>query len=176
MKYILSLLLVVIVLNATNASCEEAVVLNHTPLNGDALPNPGQKVLLSFLLPKVKDLSLKVRALVVIDGQAMDLTMNGSLDELDRTGFKTEIRAPLHDLSYQFFISGLEKKGFRSKVYNVKRSCVPETTLVNPTLPSDISTVESARQMVETTKLLERDIEAYSSSVEIIKSLMEKMK
>ncbi len=150
--------------------------LVHKPILAEALPLPGQTMKLMFLLPMTKDLGLKARASVVIDGEAMDITMEGSLDELDRTFFEAEIRAPLTELSYKFYVSGSGDRVVTTDRYQILRSCLPSTQLTTVDVSEDLPKVERARLMVELSKGLEQDIQAYQGSVDILKELQERLK
>lgn len=156
----------------SNALAAEIKLL-HNPFDSKSLPQPGQLMTLQFLLPETKDLSYKVRALVVLDGEALDMTLDGVLDEKDRTIYKTEIRAPLVDLSYQFFIQSNGGKVTTTKKYKVARDCLPDTDIIDVEMPADLSAVESARFMVKRTRELERDIQSYNRSIEILKAIQE---
>ena len=140
------------------------------------LPAPGQPMQIEFLLPKTKDLSLKARAWIVIDGKGMDLTLSGSLNDRDQTVFRADIRAPLTELIYQIFISGRADQATTSMKYIVTRPCLPNTILTDITASDDLSEADEARMYAVKTKSLEKDIEAYSNVVEILNELKEVIK
>ncbi len=145
----------------------------HKPVAPALLPPPGRPLTLELLIPKIKDLSLKVRAEVIIDNQVLDVTLDGTLDENDRTFYRTTIRAPISDLAYRFHISGAEDKNISSEEYRIVRPCTYDQKLTDTTIAPDLAPVQLARELVRVTKGLEKDISDFSEVVEVLKAIEE---
>jgi len=159
----------------SNAFAKE-IPFFHKPVAPEAMPAPGRNLTLLLLLPKTKDLSIKVRAHVIIDGEALDVTLSGSLDEQDRTFFKADLRAPISELAYTFYISAPDDKIIKSDEYRILRPCIPNQKLTEVSLAKDLTPIEQAHEFVNKTKSLEYDIDSYSQALDVLKSLEEELK
>lgn len=160
-------------LSTTLVASAAELTFAHKPLAPNLLPPPGRPLTLEILIPKVKDLSLKVRAEVILDDQLIDVTLDGTLDEKDRTFYRTTIRAPLSDLAYKFHISGAEDKRITSEQYRIVRPCTYDQKMSDISVSHDLAPVQLSRELLRVSKGLEKDISDYGEVVEVIKAIEE---
>lgn len=173
-KIITSIVTLLIVTNVSFAqSSKDKIKIIHKQLKAYQLPAPGEKLSLSLLFPTIKDLSMTVRAFTVIDGKFLEVPMQGTLDERDRTLFSTTIRSPLAELTYQFFVTDPMGKTISTKKYNVRRECRPNTELTDLKIDESLTPTERTKVLIQKTKELEKDVNTYQNTLEIVKELEE---
>lgn len=157
-----------------SASTPDKLAFTHRPITAELLPEPGRATTLEVYLPNNRDLGVKVRAEVIIDGVLIDLPMEGNIGERDRTIYKAVIKAPMLELGYRFHaIDG--DKGSSSEMFNISRSCVPDHTPTNATVSDDAKGLALAKELSLKARQLEQENINYNEVLSSLKKLDQEM-
>lgn len=167
---VLLLALICLPLNALAQKGPELKVL-HKPLKSGELPAPGEKFELRAMLQGLRNINLKMRALVVSDGRLMDLSLTGTLDEQDRVIYTTQLPAPLAEINYQFFLYRDDETVLPTQRFSIQRSCLPDVSLLNAATPEPNAAGEVIKDLVRRAKGLERDVRSYARLAETLAAL-----
>jgi hypothetical protein len=145
----------------------------HKPILPALLPEPGRATSLEVSLPNNRDLSVKVRAEVVIDGVLLDIPMDGNFGDNDRTVYRTVIKAPINDVAYRFHIQNGQEESTSSEQFRVERICRFDPTPADTSGIEDLTGVEQARKLSSVSKELESENISYNEVLNTIKKIEE---
>lgn len=165
--------------NAAGASAEAKGKsgIRHVPMRSAELPPPGSPILLIFDLPPGERVIARERLLVVRDGRLLDATLiEGAAPDRDTLSHNVEINSPLVELKYQAIITYTDGEVLTSPQYTLRRPCVPNITLSSIDDPGDSSVQERLKRYVQQSRDLERDLSQYENAIELLESLVGKMK
>jgi hypothetical protein len=159
--------------NSTAWAAPNRISFVHKPILPALLPEPGRSTTLEINLPNNRDLSVKVRAEVVIDGVLLDIPMEGNFGDNDRTVYRTVIKAPLNDVVYRFHIQDGQNESTSSEQFRIERICAFDQTPTDISGIEELTSLEQARKYSAASKALEVENVSYNEVLTTIKKIEE---
>lgn len=149
--------------------------INHTPPSVEDLPSPGAELILSPTVKGTKDLKLRMQAYVVIDGRVLEQPLKMRLDDATNIVFDLTTRAPVGEISYQFFLIDGQNTIAQSQRYSIRRSCIPSITSGLTQINSDLSPEDKVKATVKNVGSLKQDIENYKRALVALNKIQDRI-
>jgi hypothetical protein len=156
---------------AENATLH-SLQLQHTAPDLNQLPGPGEILTLSVRTLGSNDVDLPVRAMITKDGKLMDLPMTIKVDRNETITYEIKLRAPLAEISYQFYLSTPDMPPVVSERFLLRRSCIPDVRLTDTFIDRSTKGDERARVMIEKADGLRRDLATYAQVFQLLDKIV----
>lgn len=167
---IILLILSAVLIPTAFAAAPDKLAFAHKPVAADLLPEPGRVTTLEVYLPNNRDLGVKLRAEVLIDGVLIDVPMEGNIGDRDRTVYKVTVKAPMQELSYRFHAVD-EDKGASSEMFRVSRPCLPDHTPTDTAISEDAKGIALAKELSIKARQLEQENINYNEVLASLKKI-----
>lgn len=153
-----------------SAAAPDKLAFAHKPILAELMPEPGRATNLEVYLPNNRDLGVKLRAEVLLDGVLLDIPMEGNIGDRDKTVYKVAIKAPMHELSYRFHAVDGEK-GASSEIFRVARACSPDHTPTDASISEEAKGVALAKELSIKARKLEQENINYNEVLATLKKI-----
>lgn len=151
---------------------KRVVAIVSQPLVADKLPEPGNRMTVSFTLSNTRQLVRTVRALVSRDGRMVEVPVTKSyLNEKERPTYEFEITAPIAELSYRFIAYEDGKPALISQEFAVRRKCLPSLELTDLNINTDNTPSQQIKEMFLKAGELGDEIEHYEKALQHLATL-----
>jgi len=149
-------------------------VITHQLPSATTLPAPLHPLELEVTLRRTRDIGLKLRAFVVRDGKVMDTApVSSYLSDHGEAVYKFSLSAPVTELSYQFFLAREDGTFETSERYAIRRNCRPNVSTIKLTDNENITGQEKLLALLQQTRGLERDIQNYDRTSQLLQDIKE---
>lgn len=149
----------------------------HNPPRPDALPMPGEAMVLTVHLENIAETHHIIQAALYRDGKAiMSASPDAYLDEKDQASYDLRILAPQAELAYQFFFESPDGAVIESKRYFLRRKCRHDLQHDNIQWDQELSISERVPFVVQKAAKLEQEIASYTTGLQLIEELKELVK
>lgn len=172
-----TLALSVVFFSSVRAEAEAKSAIRHRPISSAQLPPPGSKMILSFDLSSIDGVIARERLFVVRDGKLLDASLlEGAVEGRDSLTHNAIINAPLIELKYWAVVTLADGEIITSPSFTLRRPCIPNIALSSIEDPGDTELQERLTRYIQQSHDLERDLSQYEQVIELLESLVGKMK
>lgn len=138
--------------------------LTSKPITSSELGDPGSLLSLKVVVQNGRDIDLPVRLIATKDRRLVVVPLARAYrNSEDQPTYEFELTSPIAELRYQFSLATSAQQAISTPLVEVRRSCLPNLTLVDPKADAPKDVGEKLKSLAVASRALELELDQYGS-------------